>query len=222
MSSKNKKINKSKLMTSPWNQENGYVIDYTFATRLFSFLLRMYQSMSSTHPIEEEEFEYLIRSAAKLKKWQMQVPSKLNNQYFNNLKNLKIKSEELKYLNAIGCPNVIDVEKYLNNNVDDKNKSDSFYNGIWVAAGTDGKYRAFIGKPIRNKEKEMVEDLDTEEEDYHGHFYHPNKWTGNWLNYWDSMSSIRAVERGTIIDPNDLPASFQNMTWEDEPRLLLV
>jgi len=220
MFNKEKEINKSELFTCPWNQDNGYVIDYTFATRLFSFLLRNYQSMASAHPMDEEEFEYLIRSAATLKKWQMSVPTKLNNQYFSNLKGQKIEAHKIKYLNAIGCPNVIDVEKYINQEVEDKDKSCSLRDGIWIAVNPDGKYRAFIGCPHRKKEKEMVTDYDNEEEDYHGHFFHPEKWSGNYVEYWQGYYKID-YDTGTIVNSLDLPAKFQGMTWEDNPKLLL-
>lgn len=211
----------SELMSCPWNQNNGYVVDYTFATRLFSFLLRNYKSMSTAHLIDEEEFEYLIKSAAKLKRWQMSVPTSLNNQYFSNMKGQKVEGDKIKYLNAIGCPNVMNIEEYLDPEVKEKNETVSIYDSIWIAVGTDGKYRAFIGSPTRNKKKEYVTDENEWEEDYHGHFFHPDKWTGNWLHYWEGRPSSLVVNEGTIVDPNDLPASFQNMSWESEPKKLM-
>lgn len=219
-----KKEQEPRKIECPWNKQNGYVIDYTFSTRLFSFLLRNYKSMSNVHPMDEEEFEYLIKSAAKLKIWQMNVPSSLNNTYFNNLKGLpQIDPQSLKYLNAIGCPNALDVDKWKNDNVaDNSDKECSVYDGVWIAVDEDGTYRAFIGCPRRKEDKEMIDDPNGEvEEDYHGHFWPVQVWSGKYIRYWQGTFNTN-YDRGTKIDKEELPNEFQNMTWNDEPKVFLT
>ena len=95
----------------PYISNYGFVIDYTFASRLFHFLARMYKDAATLPPGYEEEYEYLLKSASKLKIWQMGVPSKLNENYFNNLKTIKIDPNLIKYLSNINCPNAFDIDK---------------------------------------------------------------------------------------------------------------
>ena len=97
----------------PWNDENGCVCDYTFATRLFGFLIRNKELYKGLYPIEIEEFEYLLRCAADLKIYQMSVSSSINKTYFNNLRNQTVDDSIKEYLSVIHVKDAYDVNKYL-------------------------------------------------------------------------------------------------------------
>lgn len=214
-----KKEMQEKKVSCPWNQKNGYVCDYTFATRLFGFLTRNYQSMASAHPMDEEEYEYLVRCAAELKRWQMSVPTGLNHQYFENLKSIKTPDDIKKYLKVIGAVDAYDVEKYLADKPDNGYPDDAntYSNrGVFVAVNEKGDFRIFLQCPTRRQEKHMVEDLMRWEEDHYGKEYHPEKWDGTYVNYWASYYNY-STDEGLYIEPEKLPASVQSMTWEDEP-----
>ena len=196
----------------PWTSNYGFVIDYTFASRLFHFLTRMYKDAATLPPGYEEEYEYLLKSASKLKIWQMGVPSKLNENYFNNLKTIKIDPNLIKYLSNINCPNAFDIDKYLNKSAND-DKVKYRYNQAYIAVNKNGEYRVFEGMPYRHKEKIMVEDTTKWEEDHYGKEYHPYVWNGKFDEYWYSANS-----KGAYVNKECLPAAYQNMSWEDEPK----
>lgn len=212
---------KEKKMECPWNQQNGYVCDYTFATRLFSFLIRNYESMSTVHPMDEEEFEYLLRCAADLKIWQMGVPSNINKHYFENLKGLKVDSKVKKYLSAIGAKDAYNIDKYL---AEELKSTDSEVEedgeGVYLAVNEDGDFRLFLSKAYRRQSKVYEPDLDTTLEDHYGKEYHPDKWFGKYKNYWASYYNYKTDE-GKSIEPEKLPAHVQSMTWKDEPVKLI-
>lgn len=217
-----KKEMQEKKLVCPWNQKNGYACDYTFATRLFNFLTRNYKSMAMAHPMDEEEYEYLVRCAAELKTWQMSVPTSLNHQYFENLKNVKTSDGVKKYLKAIGAIDAYDVEKHLGEKPDkgypdDINTYDN--RGVFVAVNENGDFHLFLRCPQRKQDKHMVEDLSTWEEDHYGKPYHPEKWDGTYVRYWTAW--YYGEDKGLYIEPEKLPASVQSMTWEDEPIKLI-
>lgn len=223
---KEKKVEEKEL-ACPWNQRNGYVCDYTFATRLFSFLMRQYQQMGAAHPMDEEEFQYLVRCAADLKVWQMSVPTELNRNYFNNLRNQLFTQRHVKYLEAINAKNAFDIDRYLAEEpmkeyFSSMNPSSDYSNnkGVYVAVNEDSKFHLFLEKPIRTKKKEYVEDKSVVLEDHYGKEYHPDKWTGNYINYWVCWHNYKEDE-GLCIEPERLPACTQSMTWEDEPKKLI-
>ena len=196
----------------PWTSNYGFVIDYTFASRLFHFLARMYKDAATLPPGYEEEYEYLLKSASKLKIWQMGVPSKLNENYFNNLKSVKIDPNLTKYLSNINCPNAFDVDKYLNKSANG-DKVKYRYNQAYIAVNKNGEYRVFEGMPYRHEEKIMVEDTTKWEEDYYGKEHHPYVWNGKFNEYWYSTNG-----KGAYVNKENLPAAYQNMSWNDEPK----
>lgn len=205
---------------SPWNKENGYCFDYTFATRLFGFLANLHEDVGKSHPMIEEEYEYLLECAAELKIWQMSIPTTLNKQYFNNLKGQKIDPKKVKYLNAIHCLNAFDVDKYMSKEDPKPENEDVVWSKIrcgWVAVNPDGVYKVFSEMPYRAKDKVMVEDLNTWEEDYYGKEYHPEIWNGEYNEYW---STGNYPTKGGTIDVDNLAAKFHGMTWKDEPKCL--
>lgn len=213
MSNKEKNIPEEQLQC-PWTSNYGFAIDYTFASRLFHFLAKMYKDAAML-PLEyEEEYEYLLRSASKLKIWQMGVPSKLNENYFNNLKSIKVDPNLIKYLSNINCPNAFDIDKYLSKSLNN-DKTYSRYDQAYIAVNENGEYRIFEGYPYRHTEKVMVEDLTKWEEDHYGKEYHPYIWNGKYNKYWSSVSG-----RGAYVNKECLPAVYQNMSWEDEPKAI--
>ena len=214
MQKNSKKIPEEQLKC-PWTSNYGFVIDHTFASRLFSFLSKIYKDVGSLPPGFDEEYEYLLRSASKLKIWQMGVPSELNENYFNNLKNIKTDPKLIKYLSNIGCPNAFDIDKYLNKIGTNISIVEPRYDQAYIAVNPTGEYRIFEGKPYRSKEKIMVRNLDEIEEDYHGREYHPWKWNGEFKDYWVSNHSC-----GAYVNKECLPAAYQNMSWEDEPKAM--
>lgn len=204
-------------MKCPWNSSYGFAIDYTFASRLFYFLTRMYKEAATLPPGFEEEYEYLLKGASKLKIWQMGVPSMLNRNYFNNLKSIKIDPKLIKYLSNINCPNAFDVDKYLTKPEKENNETNNVVcrsDQAYIAVNKDGEYRIFEGKPYRRTEKVMVEDTTRWEEDYYGKSCHPYVWNGEYRSYWTCPLN----GKGAYIDKENLPAAFQNMDWENEPR----
>lgn len=212
---------KEKKMECPWNQQNGYVNDHTFATRLFSFLIRNYESMSTAHPMDEEEFEYLLRCAANMKVWQMSVPSSLNKSYFVNLKGIKVDPKVKKYLKAINAKDAYDIDKYL---AEPKplyeEEIEDGTNGVYVAVNEKGDFRLFLSKPYRCSEKVYEPDLNTTLEDHYGKEYHPDKWFGKYKNYWTTYYNYKTDE-GLYVEPDNLPPHVQCMTWENGPVKLL-
>lgn len=206
------------IPTNPWNKENGFCFDRTFATRLFSFLIDLKDDMSGAHPMIEEDYEYLLSCAAKLKIWQMSVPSKANSSYFDNLKSIKVNEENVKYLNAIHCPNACDIEKWTSTSTETKPPTtNNYYRTGWVAVNPDGEYKIFSSCPMRQKDKVMVEDKSVWEEDHYGKEYHPEKWNGEYKEYW--ISSF-GNDKGGTIDPENLIPKYQGMTWTCEPKCL--
>ena len=211
MFNKEKNIPEEQLQC-PWTSNYGFVIDYTFASRLFHFLSRMYKDAATLPPGYEEEYEYLLKSASKLKIWQMGVPSKLNENYFNNLKTIKIDPNLIRYLSNINCPNAFDIDKYLiKPKKDDKIKYR--HDQAYIAVNKNGEYRIFEGEPYRHEEKIMVEDTTKWEEDFYGKEHHPYVWNGAFNKYWSNSNG-----RGAYIDKECLPAVYQNMSWEDDPK----
>ena len=172
----------------------------------------MYKDAATLPPGYEEEYEYLLKSASKLKIWQMGVPNKLNENYFNNLKSTKIDPNLAKYLSNINCPNAFDVDKYLNKSTND-DKVKYRYNQAYIAVNKNGEYRVFEGMPYRHEEKIMVEDTTKWEEDYYGKEHHPYVWNGKFNEYWYSTNG-----KGAYVNKENLPAAYQNMSWNDEPK----
>lgn len=215
MFNKKKEVKENKT-ECPWNSNHGYVVDYTFATRLFSFLSRMYKDSASYNLIDEEEYEYLLRSAANLKIWQMRIPNELNQRYFKNLMGIKQDPNLLKYLKAIGCKNAYDIEKYLNTNTTPNNVQENMFYHAYIAVNPNGEYRIFEEKPQR--EKKEIKELDFTEtlEDHYGKEYHPWKGTGKYEEYW----SCGEFRNGGKVCKDNLPAAYQNLTWENDPMPL--
>lgn len=140
MFNKEKNIPEEQLQC-PYISNYGFVIDYTFASRLFHFLTRMYKDAATLPPGYEEEYEYLLKSASKLKIWQMGVPSKLNENYFNNLKTIKIDPNLIKYLSDINCPNAFDIDRYLNKLSDGDKVVQHRRDQAYIAVNENGEYR---------------------------------------------------------------------------------
>lgn len=215
MFNKEKKTMENK-MQCPWHSNYGFVLDYTFATRLFGFLSRMYKDSASYNLMDEEEYEYLLRSAANLKIWQMQVPTELNQRYFKNLMDIKPDKNLLKYLKAIGCKNAYDIEKYLNTNTTHNNVQENMFGHAYVAVNPDGEFRIFESKPQRQKEEIKEIDYSVTLEDHYGKDYHPYKGTGKYKEFWSSGK----YHNGGIVNKENLPIACQNLTWKDEPMPL--
>lgn len=213
MFNKEKSITEEQLQC-PWTSNYGFAIDYTFASRLFNFLAKMYKNASTLPPGYEEEYEYLLKSASKLKIWQMGVPNKLNENYFNNLKNIKIDPNLIRYLSNINCPNAFDVDKYLIKQSND-DKVQHRYDQAYIAVNENGECRVFEGIPSRHEEKIMIEDTTKWEEDHYGKDHHPYVWNGKFNKYWYSVNG-----RGAHVNKECLPAAYQNMSWEDEPKAM--
>ena len=213
MFNKEKSITEEQLQC-PWTSNYGFAIDYTFASRLFNFLAKMYKNASTLPPGYEEEYEYLLKSASKLKIWQMGVPNKLNENYFNNLKNIKIDPNLIKYLSNINCSNAFDVDKYLIKQSND-DKVQHRYDQAYIAVNENGECRVFEGIPSRHEEKIMIEDTTKWEEDHYGKDHHPYVWNGKFNKYWYSVNG-----RGAHVNKECLPAAYQNMSWEDEPKAM--
>lgn len=209
---------------NPWC-ENSYVCDRTFATRLLSFLMRNKDMMAGVHPMEEEEFEYLVRVASELKIWQMTTAVGYNKTYFENLLGSKVNPSYTKYLEAIHCKNAFDIEKYLNTDEPDNGtKTDvkmTNDKGIWVAVNKDGSFVMGQGKPMRTTKKIYIEDENTILEDHYGKEYHPDIWSGDYEYFWEFDSNSSYIEnRGISCNKENLPEKFKDMTWDDEPRQL--
>lgn len=215
MFNKEKKTMENK-MQCPWHSNYGFVLDYTFATRLFGFLSRMYKDSASYNLMDEEEYEYLLRSAANLKIWQMQVPTELNQRYFKNLMDIKPDKNLLKYLKAIGCKNAYDIEKYLNTNTTHNNVQENMFGHAYVAVNPDGEFHIFESKPQRQKEEIKEIDYSVTLEDHYGKDYHPYKDTGKYKEFWSSGK----YHNGGIVNKENLPMAYQNLTWKDEPMSL--
>lgn len=212
MFNKEKNIPEEQLQC-PYISNYGFVIDYTFASRLFHFLSRMYKDAATLPPGYEEEYEYLLKSASKLKIWQMRVPSKLNENYFNNLKTIKIDPNLIKYLSDINCPNAFDIDKYLNKPSDGDKVVQNRRDQAYIAVNENGEYRVFEGYPYRHTEKVFVEDTTKWEEDYYGKEHHPYVWNGQFKKYWTSNGG-----KGAYVNKECLPAVYQNMSWDDDPK----
>lgn len=77
--------------------ENRVVSDITFAVRNLSFLMNLFPNLSSQ--IMMEEYEYLVSTACKLLKYQIETCTDSEKWYFNNLvKGYKSVHDILKYI----------------------------------------------------------------------------------------------------------------------------
>ena len=66
MFNKEKNIPEEQLQC-PWTSNYGFVIDYTFASRLFHFLARMYKDAATLPPGYEEEYEMIAQGGGEFR-----------------------------------------------------------------------------------------------------------------------------------------------------------
>lgn len=76
---------------------------------------------------------------------------------------------------------------------------------LYLVLVKEGDLRLFTTYPIKTKEPIMVES-EEEEQDYHGHFYHPWINSGKYREVWKS-----GYDCGTMVSPSIFSKEIQNL-----------
>lgn len=80
-------------------RDNRIVSNYTFAVRFLSYLMDDYNGGAFGHPMQEEEYEYMISVAIELLKHQVETCPDNEKWYFENLvKDYKDYKDIIKYI----------------------------------------------------------------------------------------------------------------------------
>lgn len=66
-------------------KNNRMVSDHTFAVRFLSYLMNNYNGGIFGHPMDEEEYEYMVETAINLLKYQVETCPDSERWYFENL-----------------------------------------------------------------------------------------------------------------------------------------
>lgn len=90
-----------------------------------------------------------------------------------------------------------------------------------LVANPDGKFKIFRFCPQRCEEP-ITKPAPYVEEDYHGHFYHPDIPTGEFRHFWaypyiPPHSLHLFYDEGISIDKESLSEELQKLTWDNEP-----
>ena len=88
-------------------------------------------------------------------------------------------------------------------------------------------YRIFSSKPQRVKEPIMDIDYDGKLiDDHYGNFHYPLKETGKYSEFWavvknpSGISDVFKYDRGVPVNPSNVATCLQDITWQDEPKLV--
>ena len=81
---------------------------------------------------------------------------------------------------------------------------------LYLVLVKEGDLRLFTTYPIKVKEPIMIES-EEEEQDYHGHFYHPWINSGKYKEVWKS-----GYDCGTMVSPSIFSKEIQNLIILDK------
>lgn len=81
---------------------------------------------------------------------------------------------------------------------------------LYLVLVKEGDLRLFTSCPIKTKEPIMIES-EEEEQDYHGHFYHPWVNSGKYREVWRS-----GYKDGIIVSPSIFSKEIQNLITLDK------
>lgn len=81
---------------------------------------------------------------------------------------------------------------------------------LYLVLVKEGDLRLFTSRPIKTKEPIMIES-EEEEQDYHGHFYHPFVNTGKYREVWMS-----GYDYGIIVSSSIFSKEIQNLITLDK------